>query len=85
MNKFDLTGILTTLVQFARPFLPLGADAAHSTTQRWATIPAKQREKLLAGMSAEDKATGEELFERFADSASDLTVFLASRGVIEPD
>lgn len=76
---------LAALIGVIKPFLPLGADAAHQAVERWVTIPKTQRERLYTGMDAEDKAEAERLQRVMADAVSDYTVFVASRGAIPAD
>jgi hypothetical protein len=82
--KFDLS----TIINLAKGILlmfPQAPQQVHSAVQRALTVPAKDRAKLTAGMSADDKAQAEILFTRAADANADLVVFLASRGEIDPD
>lgn len=76
---------ISDLINVIKPFLPLGADAAHKSVERAVTIPKKDFEKLCSGMSAEDAHEAARLQSVFADAASDFTVFVASRGAIEAD
>lgn len=82
--KFDLS----TIINLAKGILlmfPQAPTQVHSAVQRALTVPAKDRAKLTAGMSASDKAQADVLFIKMADANADLVVFLASRGEIDPD
>ena len=77
--------ILKNYINAARPMISLFGEKAHGVVERWLTIPAKDFDKLIAGMSAEDATEAKRLHRVSADANSDLVVFLASRGAIEAD
>ena len=76
---------IADLINLIKPFLPLGADAAHKSVERVLTIPKKDFDKLCAGMNVEDAYEAARLQTVFTDAASDFAVFVASRGAIEAD
>lgn len=81
----NLSALLAMLVALAKPMIAAYGPQAHSIVERWSTIPAKDREKLLAGMTDHDKAQAEVMLREIADKVSDVTVYIASRGSIAPD
>lgn len=80
-----MKSIFQTIINTIKPFLPLGADQAHSVVERLVTIPRKDRMKLYAGMGPEEVLHAEGLWEPIADQLSDYLVYVASRGAIEED
>ncbi len=80
MNQY-----IKSLIDMIRPMVQIFGGNARGVVERWATIPAKDRQKLYVGMSAEDQAEADRLARVMADAISDFTVFVASRGAVEAD
>ena len=81
----NLLTLLQPIIELARPFIPLGAKAAHAGVQRALTIPQRDLDRLTSGMNAEDKAEALRLRNVMADANADFVLFVASRGVIDAD
>lgn len=78
---------LASLINFIRPVLQLtgGGAAAQKQVERWLTPPKAVRDKLYAGMSADDKEEAEALLQIATDAASDYVVYVGSRGTVDAD
>lgn len=80
MNKiFELLPALRILLPF------LGKTGIHDTVERMVTVPSKDLDKYLEGMSPDKKEKAKELARNVSDSLSDFLLYVASNGTIDPD
>lgn len=83
--KFNVNDLISILVNLIKPLIPLIGDNALSVTERAATLPEKDIRKMCTGMAEADVVEAVRLGRKMADSISDFSVFVASRGTIKPD
>jgi len=79
--------IVDTLIRVAVPIIPLIGENAHSAVERAVTVPAEQIRALCAarGMSPKQIDTAIAMWRGWADATSDLVVYIASGGAVQPD
>ena len=81
----NFSSLFQSIVALAKPMIGMFGPQAHSIVERWATIPSKDRAKLIATLPAEKRDEGEAQLKLMADAVSDTAVFFASNGIVDPD
>ncbi len=81
----NLIDLISSGSKFVQPLIAMFGDKVHEPVQRALTIPKRDFEPLLSGMSEADKAEAYRLRDKAADANADLIIFVASRGQIEAD
>lgn len=81
----NLSNFLKQIIALIIAMLPFLGEGAHAVVERGTTVPQKDIDKYMTGASDEDKAEAVRLGRAMADSISDFTVFVASKGKIPAD